>query len=175
MAPGSWSNCDSFGISVAAQSLLSHNWLWGNYKDRHTPERPQVTQQHREPWEGNPEMPTFYLSSVTSLSFFCLVFDYKLPTGETKKQCGSTGCSIRVSEDDKLSGFTWRHSPASPRAVRVNLQWEVDGLSTAFPTLLFLPYAEVREKQQTGVPNFAVFAYSYLLNNIFHGFLILSS
>lgn len=49
------------------------------------------------------------------------------------------------------------------------------GVLVQHSLLCFLPYAEVREQQQTEVPNSAVFAYSYLLNNILNGFLLLSS
>ena len=96
-------------------------------------------------------MPTFYLSSVTSLSFFCLFFDYKQYM--LQASCPQERPKSSVELQDAALGL-----------VKVTSSVETSSLET-------LSW----EQQQIEVPNSAVFAYPYLLNNIFHSFLLLSS
>jgi len=122
-------------------------------------------------------MPAFYLGLDTPLSFFCLLSDHK--TYMLQASCPQERPKSGVGPEDAARGLVWvtssgtlsgvTQSSTSKSTVRNGCR------GATFPTLLFLPYAEVREQQQTEVPHPAVFAYSCLLNSIFHSFLLVSS
>lgn len=146
--------------------------------------RPRVVSGHvatqREKWEGNPEMPTFYLSSVTALSFFCLLFDYKqytlwasCPQESPKSSVELQNAVLGLVKMTKLGSSHWRRSRASPRVVGVNLQWEMDAVvqHSLLCSFFHMLKLGIKTKQKYQILQ----SYSYLLNNIFHSFLLPSS